>query len=715
MLTFSRRVNICFLRQASSLLLVKPERRCSPPHIEASTSGDASPLILPKRFYATKGKRGKRKFVEPVVVKHIKSTKEVVDLYSDMTARELAEVLNVDLDVVAESLIDMDKQNLELIGEDKPIDKEYLIKTAALFDCKPRFVARPRKNNAESDDVLPQPPPDPSECISRPPVVTIMGHVDHGKTTLLDALRNSHIVAGEFGGITQHIGAFSVDLKGVGRRVTFLDTPGHAAFAAMRARGAKGADIVVLVVAADDGVKEQTVQSIKFAQSAGAPIVVAINKCDKPTADPMRAKRSLMEHHVVVEELGGDVQCVEISALHAKNLPALQEALLIQSDLMGLKSTPKGLAEGVVIESSVVHGIGKVCTVVVTRGTLRKNAILVAGGAWSRVRTMTDENGRNLQEAGPSTPVRVSGWKEDIPMPGELILEVESMDRAQRAVKYRADKEMAEKAEKDWEAIEERRREEREKYLANRQKLLDKGYRYGSTLRQVVHKEKRLEKPKDDGFPRLHLLLRADVEGTLEAILNVIDTYDSEKCKFQLVDFGIGPPTIADLEMAKEAGALIYLFNVQPPTAIRTQAEQDGIRIEQFNVIYRLVEALKDELSRTLPKLTELELVGEGHVLKEFLISDRNRKKQPIAGVLVDWGNFQRDCIFKFLRAGKPFYEGEVESMKHQTEMVSTATTNTEVGLALGDKSVRFKEDDSVEVYIKKEVPQTIDWNPPGF
>ncbi|VDO36302.1 unnamed protein product [Haemonchus placei] len=677
--------------------------------------GDVTPLMLPKRFYATKGKRGKRKFVEPVVVKHIKSTKEVVDLYDDMTARELSEVLNVDLDVVAESLIDMDKQNLEIIGEDKPIDKEYLIKTAALFDCKPRFVARPRKKDAESDDVLPQPPPHPSECISRPPVVTIMGHVDHGKTTLLDALRNSHIVAGEFGGITQHIGAFSVDLKGVGRRVTFLDTPGHAAFAAMRARGAKGADIVVLVVAADDGVKEQTVQSIKFAQSAGAPIVVAINKCDKPTADPMRAKRSLMEHHVVVEELGGDVQCVEISALHAKNLPALQEALLMQSDLMGLKSTPKGLAEGVVIESSVVHGIGKVCTVVVTRGTLRKNAILVAGGAWSRVRTMTDENGRNLQEAGPSTPVRVSGWKEDIPMPGELILEVESMDRAQRAVKYRADKEMAEKAEKDWEAIEERRREEREKYLANRQKLLDKGYRYGSTLRQVVHKEKRLEKPKDDGFPRLHLLLRADVEGTLEAILNVIDTYDSEKCKFQLVDFGIGPPTIADLEMAKEAEALIYLFNVQPPTAIRTQAEQDGIRIEQFNVIYRLVEALKDELSRTLPKLTELELVGEGHVLKEFLISDRNRKKQPIAGVLVDWGNFQRDCIFKFLRAGKPFYEGEVESMKHQTEMVSSATTNTEVGLALGDKSVRFKEDDSVEVYIKKEVPQTIDWNPPGF
>ncbi|KAJ1345755.1 hypothetical protein KIN20_000360 [Parelaphostrongylus tenuis] len=340
---------------------------------------------------------------------------------------------------------------------------------------------------------------------------------------------------------------------------------------------------------------------------------------------------------------------------------------------MGLKTTDKGLMEGVVIESSVIHGIGKVCTVVVTRGTLRKNAILVGGKAWCRVRTMTNENDLHLREAGPSTPVRISGWKEDIPAPGDQILEVRSVDRAQRAVKFRFEKEMSLKAEKDWEDIEKQRMKERKEYLANRQKLLDKGFRYGSTLRRVVHKEKRFEKAADDDFPRLRILLRCDVEGTLEAILNITETYASEKCKFQIVDFGIGPPSNVDVEIAKETRAIIYLFNVQPTSAVRNQADQEGVQIEHFNVIYRLVDALKNELSQRLPMLTEMELVGEGHVLKEFLISDRNRKRQPIAGVLVDWGNFHRNCVFKFLRGGAVIYEGAIDTMKQRTEVVSSA------------------------------------------
>ncbi|KJH41575.1 hypothetical protein DICVIV_12452 [Dictyocaulus viviparus] len=274
------------------------------------------------------------------------------------------------------------------------------------------------------------------------------------------------------------------------------------------------------------------------------------------------------------------------------------------------------------------------------------------------------------------------------------------MDRAQRAIKFRSEREMMIKAEKDWKAIEDRREEERQQYLANRQKLLDKGFRYGSTLRRIVHKEKRFEKDVDDGSPKLLILLRCDVEGTLEAILNVTTSYDSKKCVFQIVDFGIGPPTNMDVDIAKDTGAVIYLFNVQPSVAIRNQAEQDGVRIEYFNVIYRLVEALKNELSQRLPMLTEMELVGEGHVLK------------PIAGVLVDWGFFDRDCIFKFTRGEHVVYEGTIVSMKQQADIVSSAKTNTEVGIAVEDKSIRFKEDDTVKVYNKRLVPQTIDWHP---
>ncbi|CAI4222675.1 unnamed protein product [Auanema sp. JU1783] len=667
------------------------------------------------RFYADK-KRGKRKYIESVVVKQTKTSKQVLDVFADMSAKELSDTLQISLDEIADTVLNMDSRTIDGFSETGPLNQDLIIKVVAAYNFKPRIVARKLKqSNDFQDDLVPQAPAMAEDCVKRPPVVTIMGHVDHGKTTLLDALRNSKIVEGEFGGITQHIGAFSVQLKTSGRKVTFLDTPGHAAFASMRARGAQGADVVVLVVAADDGVKEQTVQSIKFAQSAGVPIVVAINKCDKPSADPMRTKRALLEHNVVVEELGGDVQCIEVSALHKKNLDALQEALVIQADVMDLNATPKGLAEGVVIEASVVHGIGKICTVVVTRGTLKKNSILVAGNAWCRIRTITDEHGKNVSSAPPSTPVRVSGWKEDLPSPGDIVLEASTVDRAQKAVTYRMKVDMDKKAEKDWDAIEEKRAAEREIYLNNRQQLLAKGYRFGSTLRRIVHRENRLEKQVDDGFPRLNILVRTDVDGTLEAIMDIINTYESEQCRFAVVDFGVGPPTEKDVEIAKETNALIYLFNVQPSSNVKSSAESEGIRVEHFNVIYRLVENLKSELSSQLPTKTELELVGEGHVLKEFLISDRARKKQPIAGCLVDWGNFQKNCIYKFIRGQNVVYEGYIESMKCEMEVVAQAKTNTEVGIALDNKSIRFKEDDRIEVYRENEVKQEIDWDPPGF
>lgn len=665
--------------------------------------------------FASEGKRGRRKFVEAAVVKSTKSTKQTVDVWKQMNPSELAAALSVDLSEITEFLESLDRRNVDAIISDSPLDDVSILQTTAAFSFKPRFVnGPPKKTEKEDADLHPQLEASPKDLERRPPIVTIMGHVDHGKTTLLDAMRNSQIAAGEFGGITQHIGAFSVELT-KGRRVTFLDTPGHAAFASMRARGAKGADIVVLVVAADDGVKEQTAQSIKFAKDANVQLVVAVNKIDKPNADPMRAMRSLLEHDVVVEQLGGDVQCVEVSALQSRNLPSLQDALLLQADVMDLKATKKGKVEAVIIESSVVHGIGKVCTLVVSRGTLKKGCVLVAGSSWCRVKTMHDENGKIVQVATPSQPVRVSGWKDDLPTPGDLVLEAETVDRAQKAVNLRIDNMMREKADRDWEDTKDQRDKARETYLSNRQQLLDRGQRFGSTLRNIVHKKQRIEKDVADGSPKFRLIIRTDVEGTLEAILEILSTYKSEQCKLQLVDFEVGPPTEKDIELAKETDATIYTFNVETSAKLKQRADAAGIQIDSFNVIYRMIESLKGELSARIPKLTELHLVGEGHVLKEFVISDRGRKRQPIAGTLVNWGNFDRHCIYKFTRGNQVVYEGEVETMKAGMEVVTNAKTNTEVGLALSDKNIRFKEDDQVEAYEKRTITQEVDWYPPGF
>uniref|UniRef100_A0A8R1HXG1 Tr-type G domain-containing protein n=1 Tax=Caenorhabditis japonica TaxID=281687 RepID=A0A8R1HXG1_CAEJA len=535
---------------------------------------------------ASEGRRGKRKFVEAAVVKSTKSTKKAVDVWKKMSPSELATALAVDLAEITELLESVDRRNVDVIIADSPLDDVSILQTVAAFSFKPRFINGPPKTIESQDaDLRPQPPAPAKDLERRPPIVTIMGHVDHGKTTLLDAMRNSQIAAGEFGGITQHIGAFSVELT-KDRKVTFLDTPGHAAFASMRARGAQGADIVVLVVAADDGVKEQTAQSIKFAKDANVQMVVAVNKIDKPSADPMRAMRSLLEHDVVVEQLGGDVQCVEVSALKSRNLPALQDALLLQADVMDLKATRRGKVEAVIIESSVVHGIGKVCTLVVSRGTLKKGSILVAGNSWSRVKTMQDEHGKPVQIAYPSQPVRVSGWKDDLPTPGDLVLEAETVERAQKAVSLRNEKLMREKADKDWEETKDQRDQARQTYLSNRQFLLDRGQRFGSTLRHVVHKQQRIEKDVADDSPKFRVILRTDVEGTLEAILEILNTYKSDQCKLQLVDFEVGPPTEKDIELAREAGATIYTFNVETSPKIKQQADAFDIPIVSFNVIY---------------------------------------------------------------------------------------------------------------------------------
>ncbi|KAI6226839.1 Tr-type G domain-containing protein [Aphelenchoides besseyi] len=665
--------------------------------------------------------RTRRQVIKPINLRDIKSTKESVDFYNEMTAAEVAYAVKDTESGVYETLKNIDSSFRSKI--DERFDKKILLQLASAYDVRPRFSARPNEEkimkelNKEQMDLFPQPPPPANELTSRAPVVTIMGHVDHGKTTLLDALRNSRLVAQEFGGITQHIGAFSVTLPKTKAKVTFLDTPGHAAFKEMRARGARATDIVVLVVAADDGAKDQTVESIKYANDAGVPMVVAINKCDKPAADPARARRSLMEHGIVVEDMGGDVQVVEISALQGTNIDALQEALIMQAEYMDLKSTAKGPVEGVVIESTTAQGLGKVCTMIVKRGTLKNGAVLIAGTTWGKVRTMQDEFGKAVRSAGPSTPVRIAGWRDELPSPGEVILEVpEGESRAMEIAKLRSEREINKKAELEQDVIEAKRSVERKIYEENRAKKFQKGFAYGSTLRLIHHKiHKHTKERTEDTHPTIRLILRTDVDGTLEAIQNVLDTYDSPEVDLQIVDAAVGPPIEEIVEIAAEFKAIIYCFNTSISANVRKMAIEKNVQIEQFNVIYRLVAALKEKLDQVYGPTIERKLVAEGHVLKQFLITDRLRKKLPIAGTLVDWGVMKKSNIYRFIRKGDIIYEGTIESLKHEEEFVSEAKINTEVGIALGDKSVRFKEDDQVEAYEEVTVERHVNWHPPGF
>uniref|UniRef100_A0A915Q2J6 Tr-type G domain-containing protein n=1 Tax=Setaria digitata TaxID=48799 RepID=A0A915Q2J6_9BILA len=640
----------------------------------------------------------RRKFVDPVVVGKTPSKKRIVEIYDDMKIGELAGVVGSSEEELLQILKNLNKS---FSNNSAALDMSSITSVIGVFGFKPKLVQRPR-NVANDDlelDAFPQSPPSENELRRRAPVITIMGHVDHGKTTLLDCLRHSQIVESEY-------------VKENDCEITFLDTPGHAAFAKMRERGAHSTDIVVLVVAADDGVNEQTVQSINYAKKANVPIVVAINKIDKANANPTRAKQSLMEHGVLVDDLGGDVLCVEISALQGKNVDQLKEAILLQAEDMNLRSTWNGLVEGIVIESKIQTGIGKVCTMIVQRGTLVKGAALVAGTSWAKVRAMHDEFGRELVEAVPSTPVVVAGWRGNLPSPGERILQLENERRAQQVVHYRMRKETSKKVEQDWKMAEQRNEEERKEYLENRQKLLDAGLRTGSTLRLI---EQKYQKNEENQKPRVRLMLNSDVDGTLEAILNVLDSYKSDEVELDLVKFGVGPPSESDIELAKDLGVLVYCFNVQVSPGLRHTAERLGVEINYFNVIYRLVEDLQNRLSHCLPEEITFEQVGEGHVIRRFSVIVE-RKKQSVAGILVDWGIINKSDSVRVLRGTNVIYEGNIRSMRIGTQaVVSSANKNEEVGVAVSDEKIVFKEDDIIETYREVKVKRKINWDPPGF
>jgi translation initiation factor IF-2 len=513
--------------------------------------------------------------------------------------------------------------------------------------------------------------PDVDENLeSRPPVVTIMGHVDHGKTSLLDAIRKTNVVSGEAGGITQHIGAYQVTSP-LGGKITFIDTPGHAAFTAMRARGAKVTDIVVLVVAADDGVMPQTVEAITHAQAAGVPLIVAINKVDKPDANPQRVRTELLQHSIVVESMGGETLEFEVSAKTGQGLDELLEGLQLQAEILDLKANPERSAEGTVIEAKLDRGRGPVATVLVQRGTLHTGDIVVAGAEWGRVRALINDLGANVKEAGPSVPVEVLGFN-GTPEAGDRVAVVESEARAREVTEYRT-------------------RQKRERQAA----------RLGSAGRTLVDMMRDLK--AGAGRKEFPLVVRADVQGSAEAIVGALEKVGNEEVGARVVQAGVGGISESDVTLAEASGAIILGFNVRAHKEAREAAERAGIEIRYYNIIYDLVDDVKAAMSGLLAPTLREERLGEAQVLEVFNVS----KVGKVAGCRVLDGVVQRGAHVRLIRDNVVIHEGKLSQLKRFKDDAREVTSGQECGMAF-ENYQDMRTGDIIECYRVEEVKRTL-------
>ncbi|WP_072371654.1 translation initiation factor IF-2 [Hyphomicrobium sp. NDB2Meth4] len=501
----------------------------------------------------------------------------------------------------------------------------------------------------------------------RAPIVTIMGHVDHGKTSLLDAIRQTNVVAGEAGGITQHIGAYQVKTPS-GDKVTFIDTPGHEAFTAMRARGAKVTDIVVLVVAADDGVMPQTVEAINHAKAAGVPIIVAINKIDKPQADPTRVRTELLQHEIVVESMSGETLDVPVSALKRTNLDKLLEAIHLQAEILDLKANPNRSAEGIVVEAKLERGRGPVGTVLVQRGTLKVGDIVVAGKAWGRVRALIDELGANVPSAGPSIPVEILGF-DSAPEAGDQFAVVESEGRAREITDYRVRK--------------------------RRDTMGSAGT--PRTLEQMM------QSLKETGRKDFTLLVKGDVQGSVEAIAGSLRKLGTDEVAAQIVHSGVGGITESDVALANASKAVIVGFNVRANAQAKALAERDGVEIRYYSIIYDLVDDVKAAMSGLLaPTIREVYL-GKAEILEVFNIS----KTGKVAGCRVTEGKVERGAKVRLLRDDVVIHEGTLSTLKRFKDEVKEVPAGQECGMAFANYQ-DIRAGDQIECFNIETVTRSL-------
>ena len=602
-----------------------------------------------------RGKRNKRKPKKDEEKKKQKifDLKEIT-IPENITVKDLAADLKKTSSEVIKKLFDLGI--MATINQTIDFDTAYLVADAF-------GVTANKKEEVKDEDILFDDSEDKEEDLKpRPPVVVVMGHVDHGKTSLLDAIRKTHVIEGEAGGITQHIGAYMVNING--REITFLDTPGHEAFTSMRARGAQITDIAILVVAADDGVMPQTIEAINHAKAANIPIIVAINKIDLPGANPDRVKQELMKYDLVPEEWGGDTIYVPISALKHINIDNLLEMVLLEADMLNLRANPNKQAKGAVIEARLDRAQGPVASVLVQRGTLNVGDRIIVGNAIGKIRTMKNDKGKKVKAAGPSTPVEITGLTE-VPEAGDIFYEVKDEKTAKHL-------------------IEQRKLASREKSIAND---------------DVVTLDNLFEKMESEDLKQLNIIVKTDVQGTAEAMKTSLEKLSNDEVKVKVIHSIAGGVTESDVQLAKAANAIIIAFNVRPVGAAKQLAEKEGVEIKQYSVIYQALDDVRDAMKGMLAPVYVEKNIGNAEVRQTFRISNVG----TIAGCFVLDGKLERNAGVRVIREGVVIHDGKLVSLKRFKDDVKEVSKGFECGIQIQDYN-DIKEGDTIEAYVQEEV-----------
>lgn len=626
---------------------------------EVRKSKDESHISENKVFKNKKNKKKKnqKKNQNPAVENKVQPKKELpekITFTESLTVGELADKLGKEPSEIIKKLMmlgimatinqDLDKDTIELIASEYGVEVEEEI----IFD-ETEFEKYEMEDKEEDLEV-------------RPPIVTIMGHVDHGKTTLLDSIRKTKVAEGEAGGITQHIGAYQVEING--KKITFLDTPGHAAFTTMRARGAKVTDITILVVAADDGVMPQTIEAINHAKAAEVPIIVAVNKMDKPTANPDRVMQELTEHGLVPEDWGGDTIFVPISALKGDGIDDLLEMILLVSEVEELKANPNRLATGTVIEAELDKGRGSVATLLIQNGTLKVGDPIVVGNTYGRVRAMVNDLGRRVKQAGPSTPVEVTGLN-DVPLAGDRFMAFEDEKKARQIGEARAQKQL------------EQQRSEKTK----------------------LSLDDLFEQIKQGDVKEINIIVKADVQGSVEALSAALQKIEVEGVKVKIIHTGVGAITESDIILASASNAIVIGFNVRPDANAKRTAEAENVDIRLHRIIYKVIEEIEAAMKGLLDPEFEEKVIGQLEVRQTFKVS----KIGTIAGCYVTDGTVTRHSGIRLIRDGIVIFEGEIDTLKRYKDDVKEVAQGYECGITIKNFN-DIKEGDVIEAFVMEEV-----------